>query len=69
MEGGGLSPPQYQAAPREAPQDPPTPSNWPNPPRDEVRSRKRQRSSSPPARCTRTWRSRSPHSQGASAAH
>ena len=40
MEGGGLPPPQYQAAPRHAPEDPPTPPDWPDSPRDEARSRK-----------------------------
>ena len=48
--GWGTSPPppQYQAAPREAPQDPPTPPHWPGAPRDEAESRKPRRSRSPP---------------------
>ena len=49
-------PPQYQPAPREAPQDPPTPPDWPDS-SDEARSRKRRRSRSLPARRTSLHRS------------
>ena len=68
-EGGGLPPPQYQAAPREAPKDPLTPPDWPGTPRDEARSRKQQRSRSPFTRRTHPRRSRSPQRHRASAAH
>ena len=69
---GGLGtsrPPQYQAAPSEAPGDPPTPPNWQGAPRDEAPSRKRRRSSPTPARRTHPRRSCSPQCHSASAAH
>ena len=70
MEGGGLPPPpQYETAPREAPQNPQTPSYWPDSPRDEARSRKRRRSRSPPTRRTRPQRSHSPRRHRTSTAH
>ena len=44
---GDSPPPQYQAAPREAPKDPSTPPDWPDS-SDEAWCRKRRRSRSPP---------------------
>ena len=69
MDDGGPPPlPQYQAAPREAPQDPPTPPDWPDS-SDEARSRKRRRSRSPPARHTCPQCPQSPHRHRASTTH
>ena len=61
-------PPQYRAAPREAPQDPPTAPDWPDS-SDQAWSRKQWHSRPPPAWHTRPWRPHSPHRHRASTTH
>ena len=65
---GTPPPPQYQAAPRRAPKDQPTPIDR-HYSSDEARSRKHRRSSLPPAQRTRPRPSRSPHRHRPSTTH